>query len=88
MPRHCIYLYCFSIDAKSETPTGSLNFSRLDNAQLQFTINEETRDHFKNIRRTTENYKANDDNLEINIYATNYNYLIIKSGMAGLAFST
>ena len=89
---HHVYLYSFSLDPKSETPHGSLNFSRIDNAQLQYDINEESRRFFNNQRdREGSNYYGElgkDDNLEINIYATNYNYLLIKSGMAGLAYTS
>ena len=30
---------------------------------------------------------ADDENFTINVYATNYNYLLIQGGMAGLAYS-
>ena len=89
---HYVYLYSFSLNPKAETPLGSLNFSRIDNAQLEFNINEESRRYFNKQRDSegSSNFgsKGKDENLEINIYATNYNYLLIKSGMAGLAYTS
>ena len=85
---HYVYLYSFSGNPKSETPMGSLNFSRVDNAQLQFTINEISRENDKKWLGSSKHNLTNDSNKTITIYAVNYNYLIIKSGMAGLAYST
>jgi len=85
---HHVYLYSFSGNPKSETPMGSLNFSRVDNAHLQFTINEKSRKQAQKWLDPSKYHMTNDSNKTINIYAVNYNYLIIKSGMAGLAYTT
>jgi len=85
---HNVYLYSFSGNPKSETPMGSLNFSRVDNAQLQFTINEQSRTKSKQFLSANDQSQLNDSNKNINIFAINYNYLLVKSGMAGLAYST
>ena len=85
---HYVYLYSFSGNPKSETPMGSLNFSRVDNAQLQFTGNEISRNNSKVLLDTSKHYLLNDSNKTVTIYGINYNYLLIKSGMAGLAYST
>lgn len=85
---HHIYLYSFSGNPKSETPMGSLNFSRIDNSQLQFKINEVTRRQSKRYLASNKHSQTDDSELTITIYAINYNYLLIKSGMAGLAYST
>jgi hypothetical protein len=81
-------LYSFSANPTAGVPMGSLNFSRVDNAQLQFTINETTK---KNVKRdlldNTKYNKINDENLTVTIYVVNYNYLEITAGMAGLKYS-
>ena len=45
---HNVYLYSFSSKPTAGVPMGSLNFSRVDNSQLQFTINDTTK---KNVKR-------------------------------------
>jgi hypothetical protein len=90
---HFVYLYSFSTSPKGLTPAGSLNFSRVDNAQLQFKMNKKTQITFNGLRErstgdTTRHYMTDDNQFDIHIYAVNYNYLIIKNGMAGLAYKT
>ena len=67
---------------------GSLNFSRIDNAQLQFNVNEQSRTNSKSWLASTKQSSLGDSHKTITIYGINYNYLLIKSGMAGLAYST
>ena len=90
---HLVYLYSFSTNPKSSSPAGSLNFSRVDNAQLQFTMNKKTKDIFNGLRMKSSddisnNFKSDNNQFTIQIYAVNYNYLIIKNGMAGVAYKT
>ena len=65
------YAYHFCTNASDYKSTGSCNFSRLDNAQLQI------RDAVVGSERTGE---------DIRIYAVNYNVLRIQEGMAGILF--
>ena len=68
------FVYSFSIEPEKSQPSGSCNFSRLDNAILTFTINQKIpKEYF--------------DGILIKIYGTNYNVLRIMSGMGGLAYS-
>jgi len=82
---HFVYLYSFSSNVHSETPVGSLNFSRIDNSNLQIKINKQSiptkfiPDKYK--------YLYKEEQFKINIYAINYNYIIIKGGLAGVEFS-
>ena len=66
-----INVYSFALQPEEHQPSGTCNFSRIDNAKLIF--NSET------------GPSSTDD--AINIYATNYNVLRIMSGMGGLAYS-
>jgi len=69
IPDNFIYVYSFSLDPENKQPSGSCDFSMLDNIQL--------------------NVKIRDDMTQpqINIFAPNYNILIIENGMAGLRYN-
>jgi len=66
-----IAVYSFALKPEEHQPSGTCNFSRIDNAQLVTTG-----------PNTTEPAA-----LPNNIYAVNYNVLRIMSGMGGLAYS-
>lgn len=68
-----IYTYSFALEPESEQPTGSCNFSRIDNAVLELVLNRQ-------VCRNSDNYK-------VNVYATNFNVLRIMGGMGGVAFA-
>jgi hypothetical protein len=72
-----IYLYSFAIRPEEHQPSGTCNFSRIDNAVLQLTYGADSQTSLTNL--------GNDSSL--NIYAVNYNVLRIMSGMGGLAYS-
>jgi hypothetical protein len=71
--RDSIAVYSFALKPEEHQPSGTCNFSRIDNAQLVLTDStlgvDGTQDH------------------GITIYAVNYNVLRIMSGMGGLAYS-
>ena len=66
-----IYTWPFCLTMNKSQPTGTLNFSRIDNAKIN--INDAGSD-------------ANADIDMIRAYAVNYNILRIKNGMGGIAF--
>jgi hypothetical protein len=66
-----INVYSFALQPEEHQPSGTCNFSRIDNAKLVFKSNAGS--------------DATED--AVNIYATNYNVLRIMSGMGGLAYS-
>jgi len=66
-----IGVYSFGLRPEDHQPSGTCNFSRIDNATLQLTITD----------------AAHADGSEFQVYATNYNVLRIMSGMGGLAYS-
>jgi len=66
-----IYSYSFALKPEEHQPTGTCNFSRIDNAQVSVTTKAGT----PSAHRT------------LNMFAVNYNVLRIQSGMGGLAFS-
>jgi hypothetical protein len=71
-PKDGIYCYSFALNPEEHQPSGSCNFSRIDNAELNITANAL-------IQPGTA--------AQVHIYAVNYNVLRIMSGMGGLAYS-
>ena len=67
-----IYTYSFALSPEEHQPSGTCNFSRIDNAVLQLTYDS-----------ATQTYAA----LNLKVFAVNYNVLRIMSGMGGLAYS-
>lgn len=65
------FAYHFCMNASDYKPSGTCNFSRLDNAKLIL------RNVVKGSNRTAE---------DISVYAVNYNVLRIQNGMAGILF--
>ncbi len=70
-PMPGIYSYSFALKPEEHQPTGTCNFSRIDNAQVAITAAS----------------AASGSPLTLNMFAVNYNVLRIQSGMGGLAFS-
>jgi hypothetical protein len=70
-PADGINVYSFALKAEDHQPTGTCNFSRIDNATLQVDI---------------INVVA-DSNNKLSIFTQNYNVLRVMSGMAGTAYS-
>jgi hypothetical protein len=70
-PADGINVYSFALKAEDHQPTGTCNFSRIDNATLQVDIGTDL--------EGTNNI--------LNIYTQNYNVLRVMSGMAGTAYS-
>ena len=66
-----IYSYSFALKPEEHQPTGTCNFSRIDNAQVAIKTS------------TTGTFDAGN----LHMFAVNYNVLRIQSGMGGLAFS-
>jgi hypothetical protein len=94
-PSTGINVYSFALKPEELQPSGSCNFSRIDNAVLNLTLTPAT---FKtNVDPFPLTKVANDSNespsyaaqpsANVNVYATNYNVLRIMSGMGGLAYS-
>ena len=67
-----IYVYSFALQPEEHQPTGTCNFSRIDNAQVAVSIKA------GGVSGAAPQQK---------LFAVNYNILRIQSGMGGLAFS-
>ena len=68
-----INVYSFALRPEEHQPSGTCNFSRIDNATLQLVL--------------STNAIGGDETAKVRVYATNYNVLRIMSGMGGLAYS-
>ena len=66
------YCYSFALKPEEHQPSGTCNFSRIDNAVLTLELNESDSGGIGKL---------------VKVYATNYNVLRIMSGMGGLAYS-
>ena len=68
-----INVYSFALRPEEHQPSGSCNFSRIDNAVLQLVLSSGT------VQGTAT--------AKVRVYAVNYNVLRVMSGMAGIAYS-
>ena len=85
------YLYSFALKPKEHQPSGTCNFSRIDNAELTISY-KSTLYKRMHLDSDGQNYKVKtplelNDTPTIHIFAVNYNVLRIMSGMGGLAYS-
>ena len=72
-PMPGVYSYSFALKPEEHQPTGTCNFSRIDNAQVAIKL--------KDLTGTALATPS------LDMFAVNYNVLRVQSGMGGLAFS-
>jgi hypothetical protein len=72
VPTKHVYCYSFALKPEEHQPSGTCNFSRIDNAQMNFT---------------GMNVDTGNTSGTLIVFAVNYNVLRIMSGMGGLAYS-
>ena len=68
-----INVYSFALRPEEHQPSGTCNFSRIDNAVLQLVLSSAT--------------VSGTSTAKVRVYAVNYNVLRVMSGMAGVSFS-
>jgi len=68
-----INVYSFALRPEEHQPSGTCNFSRIDNATLQLVVSAAA--------------ISGAATAKVRVYATNYNVLRVMSGMGGLAYS-
>jgi hypothetical protein len=73
IPAVGINVYSFALKPEEHQPSGTCNFSRIDNAKLIITMSNNT--------------VGSVLSAQVRVYAVNYNVLRIMSGMGGLAYS-
>ena len=72
-PDSGINVYSFGLRPEEHQPSGTCNFSRIDNATLQTVLSNAS--------------VGGNSTSKVRVYATNYNVLRVMSGMGGLAYS-
>ena len=72
VPSMGIHVYSFALRPEEHQPSGTCNFSRIDNATLSLTLTQNS------VAGTTAS---------IRVWTVNYNVLRITSGMGGLAYA-
>ena len=77
-----INVYSFALKPEEHQPSGTCNFSRIDNAKLEFSAALTT-----DITAAAAGDGTDVTAQNVNVYAVNYNVLRIMSGMGGLAYS-
>ena len=68
-----INVYSFALRPEEHQPSGTCNFSRIDNATLQLVLSAPS--------------VSGTATAKVRVYAVNYNVLRVMSGMAGVAYS-
>jgi hypothetical protein len=71
VPSKAVYCYSFALKPEEHQPSGTCNFSRIDNATLSLKYKGD----------------GPDSDSVLKVFAVNYNVLRIMSGMGGLAYS-
>ena len=69
-----INVYSFALRPEEHQPSGSCNFSRIDNATLQLVLSSGT--------------VAGTSTAKVRVYAYSYNVLRVMAGMCGVAYSS
>ena len=71
------YMYSFCLEPEKYQPSGTINFSRLNNFLINFKY-----------QKTNPKFTHIDEEYVFNCYAINYNILKIENGMGGLIYSS
>ena len=75
----CVHLYSFALKPEEHKPSGTCNFSRIDNAVINMSYSSTAGAGYPASTITAGTV--------LKVYAVNYNVLRIMSGMGGLAYS-
>jgi hypothetical protein len=74
IPSKYVYMYSFALNPEAHQPSGTANFSRLDNVTLT-------------LKDVYGSSSASTDTAELLVYAVSNNVFRVSSGMGGLAYS-
>ena len=81
-----INVYSFALKPADHQPSGTCNFSRIDNARLTLTLSRDAATSARNNANALVSTSVAASGFT-KVFATNYNVLRIMSGMGGLAYS-
>ena len=77
IPQSFVYSFSFALHPEAHQPSGSCNFSRIDNVELIFDLQEEL----------STNAAGKAEQVVILVFGRNYNVFRYRDGLGGLAFS-
>lgn len=86
-PAAGVYIYSFALKPADHQPSGTCNFSRVDNATLILTLKAGSDNVIGNVTSEETTLDSITDLTSLEIFASSYNVLRIMSGMGGLAYS-
>lgn len=87
-PSDGVNVYSFALNPEEHQPSGTCNFSRIDNATLSITFGRVSALTGISENAYLGNYlNSGSSTSNFNVWAVNYNVLRVMSGMAGLAYS-
>ena len=90
IPRSPIYSYSFSMQPEDVQPSGSCNFSRIDNSKLDLSLDARLfigpRNDLTVAPSTTD--PTPNSSVTFLVYAINYNIVRFKFGLGGLKYGT
>lgn len=72
IPRAFVYCYSFAINPEEPQPSGSANFSRIDNVELVLDLQDQ----------------LSDEEVTVIVFGRNWNVFRYREGLGGLAFAT
>lgn len=78
IPKNFVYCYSFALHPEDCHPSGSLNFSRIDNVDFSVQVSDPVYNNDDNTCSSTN---------ELYVYARSFNVLRFKEGLGGILFS-
>lgn len=84
-PMAGVYLYSFALRPSEHQPSGTCNFSRIDNATLILRTKKCSENAIGNVKSEDVTMANTSQCTRLLVFAENYNVLRIMSGMGGLA---
>lgn len=87
IPSKQIYVYSFGLRPEDHQPSGTCNFSRIDNAQLVYTLSDNAQCAPSHATSPYGNVFSSTATGTLTVFAVNYNVFRVMSGMGGLAYS-
>ena len=86
IPDSHVYCYSFALHPEEAQPSGSCNFSRIDNIELTLTM-QENLSNVSTPQMAGCNVIQNNGDFQAIVYGRNWNVLRFREGLGGIAFS-
>jgi len=90
VPESHIYCWCAALHPEEPQPSGSVNFSRIDNVELTFDMQdglEQPPMPRSSADERTCNVRANTGDFTVFVFARSWNVIRYREGLGGLAYS-